>query len=891
MNDLWSTDIPSIPPKSWMKDKHMELVTVHTIRGVVDRCIASGRYAHDLETTGLDNRVFDNRTRDHIVGHCLSPDGKSGYYIPVRHLKGAHHNLPATLVEEEMRRLGDSSSVAVFFNAAFDQEFLDYPGSRSLGVKWDDIKKWEDMALHAYLFNPRDKNRNLKDLSRTHLGMEMIELKELFPKDYKGKLSFAELNPSDDAVLWYACSDAICTYELFGFFDPKIKDQPGALMIEKLCLPATRWMERNRVRIDATKVGELIKLGQEEYFDALIAVYDACEQKLGRSIEPTWMGLLRKDFDRTNLKFDILEQIDDLKKMAKLRRGLEEENIGPPIRKAINGVLETFPAVYDISSRQQLGRLLEELEVPGLTKTEKSGQVDTSAEVIEELVKDYGHAFPFLPLFSRMGELQKALGTYLTSLRDDVGPDGTIRVRYRQTGTDTGRFTTPASKDPSTDGGTKFPVHGTPATYDKSRPKCLLKIREAFIPRNSNSALVAIDFAGVELRIATNLSGEPKWYREFFRCSTCSMEFDRGNGQDTPQPPPPYCPGCGSDRIGDLHTLTALVFYGEDRMKTKEGKELRQKAKTANFASVYGGGPKALMAATGCDENEAARQYDGFGKTYDVLGRWWTTTRSFGSSHGYVQTCFGRHYPVPDLRLPVDAKNCPDVFQRRDNKSLKSKAERNATNAPIQGASADITKLAMGKVYQECKKRGWLDKVRMIITMHDELVFDIELDVLGEACVVLPEIMTRNKGIMSLKWKVPLTSDVELGWDYTVPWNLKNFVARRVRRDGVEVEFNGEPTKTVWPQTFLDAFGPIYGFADDEDAPKPVPKAPPKPATLTHLIEIEEISLGLMEPLAHMLMRVKDTGNHRLDIRLKGGSSLLWPGAVFFVDPEKCVWE
>ena len=102
----WYSDAPSIPPKPWMKDKRMELVTAETIRGVVDRCIASGRYAHDLETTGLDTRVFDNRTRDHIVGHCLSPDGKSGYYIPVRHSKSAHLNLSITLVEEEMRRLG-----------------------------------------------------------------------------------------------------------------------------------------------------------------------------------------------------------------------------------------------------------------------------------------------------------------------------------------------------------------------------------------------------------------------------------------------------------------------------------------------------------------------------------------------------------------------------------------------------------------------------------------------------------------------------------------------------------------------------------------------------------------------------------------------------------------
>lgn len=937
----WYNQTPTIAPKPWMSSKQMVLVTsAEMLKEAVDRCIASGRYAHDLETTGLDTRVFDGRTRDHIVGHCLSPDGKIGYYIPVRHRKSAHLNLSVTLVEEEMRRLGDSDAIAIFFNAAFDQEFLAYPGGKPLGSRWDDPRKWEDVALDAYLFNPRDKHRNLKDQSKLHLGMEMIELEDLFPHDHHGKLDFAELDPSDGPVLWYACSDAICTFELWRFFEPKIQDQAAVLAIEKICLVSVRWMERNRVRIDGAKVAELIQLGQEEYFEALIAVYDACKQKLARSIEPTWMVLLRQEFDRTDPKFDILEQIDDMKKRAKLRRGLDDPepetcshsepmllevgfvccdpdpdlslDLDPgvvledgwfdgalggdicgegvaqdegPIRKVINGQLRTFPRYYDVLSPQQLGLLLEELEVPDLQTTEKSGQIDTSAEEIERLTKEYGHAYPFLPKFSRMGELRKALGTYLISLRDDVGPDGTIRVRFRQTGTDTGRFTTPASKNPSQDGGTKFPMHGTPATYDKSRPKCLLRIREAIIP-SPGAVLMAPDFSAVELRIATNLSGEPKWYVQFFRCSICGTEFDRGDGQSTPGATPGYCPTCGSDRIGDLHTLTAVVFYGEALMADKDkAKDLRQKAKTANFASVYGGGPKALQAATGCDDNEAHRQYELFGESYPTLGKWWFNIRAFGAQHGYVATIFGRKYPVPDLQLPVSGQLTPQ--QKMENKKLRSKAERNATNSPIQGGSADITKLAMGLIFKECKKRGWLDKVRMILTMHDELVFDVDLDVLAEASQVIPNIMTRNKPLLDLKWKVPLTSDVEIGYDYTVPWNLKNFQARRVRRDGVEVDFNGKPSKTTWPQAFLDVFGPLYGFADDPDAPKPPTKAE-KPQALVHKMELE-LDTDMVGPLAKMLLRVQGTGQHRLEVKTKDGQNLLWPGAAFLVDPDLCV--
>ncbi len=885
IEEFWATDAPRIQPKPWMREKKMILVTTDILKEVVDLCISAGRYAHDIETTGLDNRVFEGRTRDVIVGHCLSPDGITGYYIPVRHRKGEQHNLPATLVEEEMRRLGNSDAVAVFFNGTFDHEFLVFCGGEPMGSRWDDHKKWDDAALQAYIYNPKNKDRNLKDLSKLHLGMEMIELKELFPEEYKGKLDFAELDPSDDAVLWYGCSDGICTYLLERFFAERLQDQTGPYLIEKLCVPATRWMERNRVRIDQAKVKELIGLGQIEYYEALVAIYKACEEKLGRSIEPPWMLLLRKNFDPNDTSFDIQDQIDNHKKMAKLRRGLEETVAQEPVRKALQGVLRVFPATYDITSPQQLGNLLEELEVPGLTKTEKSEQVDTSAEVLEELAKDYGHAYPFLPLFSRMRELQKALGTYLSSLRDDVGPDGTIRFRFRQTGADTGRFTAPASKNPALDGGTKFPPHGIPATYDKSRPKCLLRIREAIVAK-PGAAILAADLSGVELRIATALSGEPKWFREFFRCSSCNQEFDKGSGQETPPAPPPYCPKCGSDRIGDLHTLTSIVFYGEEKNKTD--KQCRQNAKTANFALVYGGGPGALRAATGCDANEAARQYEGFGKTYDVLGMWWQTTRAFGTKYGYVQTAFGRRYPTPELQLPVDSKNCPDPFQRKENKIAKSKAERNATNSPVQGSGADILKLAMGKIYLEFKRRGWLDKARMLLTMHDELVFEIEYDVLGEASRLIPDLMTKNKGILNLRWKIPLTSDVEIGFDYTVPWNLKNFIARRVRRDGVECEFDGTPTKRVWPREFMEVFGPIYGFADDV-TPRPKPETPKK--VEVHLIEVEELGYGLAMNLAEMLRRVNGTGQYRLEIRLKNGTSLLWPGADFRVDPALCTFK
>jgi hypothetical protein len=90
----------------------------------------------------------------------------------------------------------------------------------------------------------------------------------------------------------------------------------------------------------------------------------------------------------------------------------------------------------------------------------------------------------------------------------------------------------------------------------------------------------------------------------------------------------------------------------------------------------------------------------------------------------------------------------------------------------VHNSSADITKAAMALIYKECKKRGWLDKVQMIATMHDELVFEIDGEVLEEALLMINTIMTRNTFIMTQKWPIPLTTDTEIGYDWSVPWDI-----------------------------------------------------------------------------------------------------------------------
>jgi len=849
LDNLEEATRPDVEPRPWFKDVTMELVTTETLDAVIDACIETGAYALDLETTGLDNRVFDGRTRAQIVGYCLSPDGKRGYYIPVRHRKGEEHNIPPSVAETAMRRLVDSEAVAIFHNAKFDQEFLQFAGE-GLGI-WDDPRGWEDTLILAWLRNTRERNKGLKHLSKVELGMEMIELVDLFGPDKKKKdgLDFSDLDPSWEPCIWYACSDAICTYRLFELLHPQVTAPDGkrthgqsvVYQLEKMCVPATRWMERCRIFIDQDKVAELTQLGQQEYFDSMAEVYDFCNKALGRNIEPGWFRVMREKFVADDPEYNINQQIDDFRLEAR-RRGLDDLDASGHYLKLDTGYTER----YDILSRPQLGPLFEELQIPDLHRTEKSEQVKTTQAEIERLNERHGHRYPFLPKIKRMGELQKALGTYLISLHKDVGPDGTLRANFQQLGTDTGRFTTPASKNPQADGGTKYPVHGTPAPYDKRRPQCLLRVREC-VKARPGKLLAAIDFGGVELRIATILSGEPKWLREYFRCSSCGQEFDKGDGKSTPQAPPAYCPKCGDDRIGDLHTLTGITFFGADKVGTPQWKKMRQGAKSANFAMAYGGGPSAIVRAIeGCEEQEAARHHRAFNQTYSTLKAWWDEIKAFGRKNGYVATAFGRHYPIPDIQLPVRSRDIArdlqekyeekkargekasppteaDVKRQMEfNRKFRAKAERNATNGPIQGLSADITKLAMALIYRECKKREWLDKVLMTITIHDELVFEIDLDIAAEALEVFQDIMTRNKSILNMKWPVPLTTDCEIGWDWTVPFDIKDFKYRRVRPDGLQTDEKGRLFRDketgklkakLWPADFVKIFGPVYGFA------------------------------------------------------------------------------
>lgn len=773
---------PKINPKDWMADVQLVLGTDDNLDQAIEECINAplGVYGLDIETTGLDNRVFNGRTRDSIVGIAIAPSPDKAYYFPIGHQEGSEHNISWRRIGEQFSKLlhEDIPSRPVLHNAQFDIEFLVYNGFFKLGEeRWDNHNKWEDTIILQYLMNAREKGgRNLKALSKKRLNMEMIELSDLMP-DQEDK-DYSKLDPSWSPCVLYAGADALCTLRLWEVLSSEYKSKKEhtsfIYSLEKMCATSVRWMHRCRIYIDRDLTIKYVKDGQRDWFKAFLEVYKGASELLGRDIEPTYVKIMKGEIkgqnkfdpneiggmEKMNYKIRMEEARKEASRYDSSRLEVSKEIIKSVKRLEGEGYEDVkFLNTYDINSPQQLGLLFRELEIPKLILS-ASGKIATGKEVIEKIIKD-NEDFPFMAKVKTFRELAKALGQYLIPMIEDVAEDGTLRAKFDQFSADTGRFSCKTNSKPwkKKDGGCRVPFQGIPSAYDKSKPECVNSLRKCVAVREDGWWISAIDYAGVELRLITNLSKEPKWIKEFHRCSDCNKVYPKEFDEDGfPRATPSIC-SCGSDRIGDLHSLTAVAFYGQDARGKENWKKLRQNAKGCNFALCYGGTGRAVQRTIeGVSEQEADEKYRTFTKTYSVLSKWWSHQQNLALKNKYVKTAFGRVLDMKDI----------------DDRKFRNKELRKSVNSPIQGTSADITKLAMSLIYKGVKKRGWFDRFRMILTVHDEIVFEIHESILKDAIDFISHVMVRNDAIKRQNWDVALLVDVELGKHWKVPYDLKD---------------------------------------------------------------------------------------------------------------------
>ena len=235
------------------------------------------------------------------------------------------------------------------------------------------------------------------------------------------------------------------------------------------------------------------------------------------------------------------------------------------------------------------------------------------------------------------------------------------------------------------------------------------EIRKAFVPRDENYLLMSADYSQIELRIIAALGKE-----------TGLIEAFRQNL--------------------DIHTATAARVFGV--FLDMVTPEMRRKAKMVNYGIAYGISAFGLAQRLGIPRKEAAEIIEHYFAQFPGVRRYMSETIEFARDHGYVETVTGRRRYMRDIRS--------------SNATVRAGAERNAINAPIQGTAADMIKIAMGNIHRDLCQRGF--KTRMLLTVHDELVFDLHKSEEAEVRTLVEDKM-RN----AIALEVPIVVEIGTG--------------------------------------------------------------------------------------------------------------------------------
>ncbi|MBR4155801.1 MAG: DNA polymerase I [Bacteroidales bacterium] len=315
----------------------------------------------------------------------------------------------------------------------------------------------------------------------------------------------------------------------------------------------------------------------------------------------------------------------------------------------------------------------------------------------EEILQKIVNENPIVQNILDYRSLTKLKSTYVDALPSLVNlNDGLIHTSYNQAITATGRL---SSNNPN--------LQNIPVRTEKGR-----EIRKAFVPRDENHILLAADYSQIELRIIAHLSGD----------AVMQDAFRSGR---------------------DIHTDTASRVYNvaiEDVTK-----EMRRNAKAVNFGIIYGMSAFGLAERLGISRSEASQIIKNYFKEYIGIQEYIDKQVDFAKQHGYVETMLGRRRYLKDINA--------------GNSVVRNFAERNAINAPIQGTSADMIKIAMANIHNEMIDNNL--KSQMILQVHDELVFDVhkeELDFLSN--------IVKDKMINALPLNVPIEVNLNTGTNW-----------------------------------------------------------------------------------------------------------------------------
>ena len=347
----------------------------------------------------------------------------------------------------------------------------------------------------------------------------------------------------------------------------------------------------------------------------------------------------------------------------------------------------------NILSPKQIGALIfEKLNLDPKTKPKKGVRYVYPTD--EDTLSALSHKHPIINEILEFRGVKKLLSTYIEPFPTFISPStGKIHTTFNQALTATGRL---SSSKPN--------LQNIPIRTERGK-----EIRKAFVPSRPDGLIVSADYSQIELRIMAHLS-----------CDTHLISAFR-NGED-------------------VHSITAAKIFGIDLSDVTA--DQRRIAKTANFGIMYGISAFGLSQRLKIGRSEAKKIIEDYFANFPAISSYIEDTLTAARENGYVETIFGRRRYLPDINSR--------------NATVRSLAERNAINAPIQGTSADIIKLAMINVSRRIQEEGL--QSRMVLQIHDELVFDAvpqEIDMLQQ--------IVREEMENVIELSIPLTVECNYG--------------------------------------------------------------------------------------------------------------------------------
>ncbi len=424
----------------------------------------------------------------------------------------------------------------------------------------------------------------------------------------------------------------------------------------------------------------------------------------GEDADITWQiyVLLAKEIEKENLIY-LAEEIE--MPLVSVLMEMEHAGVSLNTRELVifaeelrNELIEMERKIYEfagqefnINSPKQLGEVLfDKMKIESGGKQTKSKQHSTAEEVLINLVDKHDIIQEVLNYRSA----KKLLSTYVEALPKMINPNtNKIHASFNQTLVATGRL---SSNNPN--------LQNIPIREERGR-----EIRRAFTPSSKNHVFLSADYSQIELRLMAHLSEDENMINAFI------------HGED-------------------IHTATAAKVYNIDIKDVT--KEMRSKAKTANFGIIYGISAFGLSQRMRIPRSEAKELIEGYFLSYPGVRRYMDECIKVAREKGKVETMFARK------RL------LPDILSR--NQVVRGNAERNAINTPIQGSAADIIKIAMVKIHRALEENNL--ESEMIIQVHDELNFNVLRSELEQVKEI---VRTEMESAVTLK--VPLIVDMDSG--------------------------------------------------------------------------------------------------------------------------------